>query len=50
MKGHMQQDCDDPPLAIACVKGHTATANVLLDHGAVVDQPNSVKCFKFLKL
>ena len=43
MKGHMQQECDNTPLAIACIKGHIDTAKVLLDHGAIIDHPNTVK-------
>ena len=39
----MQKECDDTPLMVACMKGHIDTAKVLVDHGAIIDDSNSVK-------
>lgn len=43
----LQQECDGIPLMVACKNGHIDAAKVLLDHGAIVDHPNSVKFLSF---
>ena len=43
----LQRECDDIPLMVACKNGHIDAAMVLLDHGAIVDLPNSVKFLSF---
>ena len=44
----MQKECDYTPLMVACMKGHIDTAKVLVDHGAIIDDSNSVKFLRIL--